>query len=177
MTSDVMAGSESEPEQWTEIYTESQGTRRREQCFRNGPRMSRLMSIMGAADERLSKEAAMTYSMLIVTMLCMWITAGYAETGFDPRYERGYNIFNPATQYQADNPLNPANAYDPSSAFNPVNRYDPGNPQNPVNQYSPINPFNPVNRYHPDNPLNPANKYNPDVPFAPLDGGKGRRKN
>jgi hypothetical protein len=28
----------------------------------------------------------------------------------------------------------------------------------------------------PDNPLNPANKDNPGVPFAPLDGGKGRRR-
>jgi hypothetical protein len=130
---------------------------------------------MGAADECLSKEEAMKYSMLIATMLCLWITTGYAEMGFDQRYERDYNIFNPVTQYQPDNPLNPANSYDPSSAFNPVNRYDPGNPANPINQYSPNNPFNPVNRYHPDNPLNPANKYNPSVPFAPLDGGSGMR--
>jgi hypothetical protein len=133
---------------------------------------------MDAADERLSKEAAMKYSMLIVTMLCMWIATVYAETGFDQRYERDYNIFNPVTQYQPDNPLNPANAYDPNSAFNPVNRYDPGNPANPINQYSPNNPFNPVNRYHPDNPLNPANTYNFDVPFAPLDEkpeNRGRR--
>ena len=139
--------------------------------------MSRPSSIMGTANERAGTGATMKYSMLIVTMLCLWITMGYAETGFDPRYERDYNIFNPVTQYQADNPLNPANAYDPNSAFNPVNRYDSGNPANPINQYSPKNPFNPVNRYHPDNPLNPANQYKHDVPFAPLDGGKGRRKN
>ena len=100
----------------------------------------------------------MTYSMLITTMLCMWVTTSHAEMGFDRRYERDYNIFNPVTQYQADNPLNPANAYDPNSAFNPVNRYDPGNPSNPVNRYNPNNPFNPVNLYHPENPLNPANK-------------------
>jgi hypothetical protein len=99
-----------------------------------------------------------------------------AAMGFDSKYERDYNIFNPATQYQPDNPLNPANAYDPNSAFNPVNRYDPGNPENPVNRYNPNNPFNPVNQYHPDNPLNPANKYDSDVPFAPLDGGSGTRK-
>ena len=111
----------------------------------------------------------MTYSMLITTMLCMWVTTSHAEMGFDQRYERDYNIFNPAAQYQADNPLNPANTYSPDSAFNPVNRYDPGNPENPVNRYNLNNPFNPVNQYHPDNPLNPANKYNPDVPFAPLD--------
>ena len=125
---------------------------------------------MGTADEYLSKELAMTYSVLIAIMLCLWTTTGYAETGFDLRYERDYNIFNPATQYQADNPLYPANAHDPNSAFNPVNRYDPGNPANPINQYSPNNPFNPVNQYHQENPLNPANKYNPDVPFGPLDG-------
>jgi hypothetical protein len=139
--------------------------------------MSQALSIIGAADERLSKEAAMTYSMLITTMLCMWVTTSHAEMGFDQRYERDYNIFNPAAQYQADNPLNPANTYSPDSAFNPANRYDPGNPANPVNKYSPNNPFNPANQYHPDNPLNPANKYNPNVPFAPLDGGTiGRSK-
>ncbi len=139
--------------------------------------MSRSSSIMSTANERTGKKATMKYSMLIATMLCIWITTGYAETGFDRRYERDYNIFNPATQYQPDNPLNPVNAYDPNSPFNPVNRYDPGNHTNLANQYSPNNPFNPVNRYHPDNPLNPANKYNPDVPFAPLDGGTiGRNK-
>jgi len=100
----------------------------------------------------------MTYSMLITTMLCMWVTTSHAEMGFDQRYERDYNIFNPAAQYQADNPLNPANTYSPDSAFNPVNRYDPGNPENPINRYNLNNPFNPVNQYHPDNPLNPANK-------------------
>lgn len=100
---------------------------------------------------------------------------GWAETGFDSRYERDYNIFNPVTQYQTDNPLNPVNKYDSDSVFNPVNRYDLGNPANPVNKHSPNNPFNPVNRYHSDNPLNPANTYNPGVPFAPLDGGSGTR--
>jgi hypothetical protein len=125
---------------------------------------------MGAADECLSKEKAMKYSMLIVAMLFMWVTTSHAEMDFDQRYERDYNIFNPVTQYQPNNPLNPANAYDPDSAFNPINRYDPGNPANPINKYSPNNPFNPVNQYHPDNPLNPVNKYNLDVPFAPLDG-------
>ena len=123
------------------------------------------------------KEVTMKYSLLIATMLCVWAATSHAETGFDQRYERDYNIFNPATQYQPNNPLNPANAYDPNSAFNPANRYDPGNPASPVNRYSPNNPFNPVNQYHPDNPLNPTNKYNPNVPFAPLDGGKWRRKN
>lgn len=114
----------------------------------------------------------LTYSLLIALTLCIWVTTSHADMGFDQRYERDYNIFNPVTQYQADNPLNPVNKYDPDSAFNPVNRYDPGNPVNPINQYSPNNPFNQVNRYHPDNPLNPANKYNSDVPFGPLGGTK-----
>lgn len=138
--------------------------------------MSQSLSIMGTANTCAGKEVAMTYRILIATMLCMSGTTGYADTGFDSRYERDYNIFNPVTQYQPDNPLNSVNAYDPNSAFNPVNRYDPGNPENPINRYNPNNPFNPVNQYHPDNPLNPANKYNPDVPFAPLDGGSGIRK-
>ena len=87
----------------------------------------------------------MKYSMLIVAMLCMWVAPSHAEMGFDQRYERDYNIFNPANQYALNNPLNPVNTYDPNSAFNPVNRYDPGNPLNPVNKYSPDNPFNSVN--------------------------------
>ncbi len=113
----------------------------------------------------------MKAGLLAVIALLLWSATSWAEWGFDPRYERDYNIFNPVTQYEPDNPLNPANAYDPNSTFNPVNRYDPGNPANPINQYNPNNPFNPVNRYHPDNPLNPANRYNVDLPFAPLDGG------
>ena len=138
--------------------------------------MSQSSSIMGTANERVGTEGTMRYSMLIAMMLCLWITTGYAGTGFDEKYERDYNIFNPANQYAPNNPLNPANAYDPNSAFNPTNRYDPGNPANPINKYSPTNPFNPVNQYHPDNPMNPANQYNLNVPFEPLDGGRGNRK-
>jgi len=118
------------------------------------------------------KEAIVKWRLLIATTLLIPATSSQAEVGFDQRYERGYNIFNPATQYQADNPLNPVNKYDPDSAFNPVNQYDPNNPTNPINQYNQNNPFNPVNRYHPDNPLNPANQYNPSVPFEPLDGNE-----
>jgi len=103
-------------------------------------------------------------------VLCTLLSsAGNAlsEQGFDPKYERVYNI-NPAAQYKPDNPLNPAQAYAPDNLFNPVNRYDPGNPLNPANQYNPNNPFNPANQYNPDNPLNPANRFNPSVPFEPL---------
>jgi hypothetical protein len=65
--------------------------------------------------------------------LLIGTTTAYADMGFDPRYEREYNIFNPVNKYQPDNPLNPVNTYDPDNAFNPVNQYDPGNPLNPVN--------------------------------------------
>jgi len=135
--------------------------------------MSRLLGIMGAVGECPDKEAAMRNIGLMTVILVLSGATSYAEPGFDQRYERDYNIFNPTTQYQADNPLNPVNKHDPDNAFNPVNRYDPGNPLNPVNRYNPNNPFNPVNQYHPDNPLNPVNKYNSDMPFGPLDGGAG----
>ena len=77
----------------------------------------------------------MKSSMLIMTMLCLWGTTSHADMGFDQRYERDYNIFNPTTQYQPDNPLNPINAYDPNSAFNPLN---------PANKYNPGVPFAPL---------------------------------
>ena len=76
----------------------------------------------------------MNTAMRILLIVFLGAGSAGAETGFDSKYERDYNIFNPATQYQADNPLNPVNKYDPDSAFNPVNRYDPGNPANPINQ-------------------------------------------
>ncbi len=121
------------------------------------------------------KEAAMRHATLIVTILLWCAASAWAEMGFDPKYERDYNIFNPMNRYAPDNPLNPANAYALDNPFNPVNRFDPGNPANPLNQYNPNNPFNPANRFHPENPLNPANQLNPAVPFSPLDGGAGRR--
>ena len=43
-----------------------------------------------------------------------------AEPGFDPRYERNSNIFNPIKQYRPDNPLNPINKVDPNNPFNPI---------------------------------------------------------
>ena len=70
----------------------------------------------------------------------------WAEQGFDEKYQRDFNIFNPINQYQPGNPLNPINAYDPANLFNPINRFDPGNPANPINQFNPDNFFNPVNR-------------------------------
>jgi hypothetical protein len=106
---------------------------------------------MAVPNERVSKETPMRYSLLIVMVICLSATTSDAEMGFDEKYERDYNIFNPVNKYQTDNPLNPVNKYDPDNAFNPVNQY------------------------HPDNPLNPVNKYNSNVPFAPLDGGGNRR--
>ena len=94
----------------------------------------------------------MRNAIWVAMTLLIGTTTAYADMGFDPRYEREYNIFNPVNKYQPDNPLNP------------------------VNKYNPNNPFNPINEYHPDNPLNPVNKHNSSVPFAPLDGkrSKGR---
>ena len=46
----------------------------------------------------------------------------YAEFGFDEKYERDYNIFNPASKYAPDNPLNPSNQYNPNTPFEPLNR-------------------------------------------------------
>ena len=64
----------------------------------------------------------------VTVMILFGIPVAKAEAGFDPRYERDYNIFNPANRYAPDNPLNPANGYDPTSFLNPSNLYDPGNP-------------------------------------------------
>ena len=176
MTSGVKTGSEGEPELLPETPTWIEENAPTRKMFQEWTSDVTVVWYPTLTDEPLSKEEAMRDRMLTAMMLLMWTTASHADMDFDPRYERDYNIFNPAAQYQPDNPFNPANSYDPNGAFNPVNRYDLGNPSNPINQYSPNNPFNPVNRYHPDNPLNPANKYNPDVPFAPLDGGSGIRK-
>lgn len=87
-----------------------------------------------------------------------------ADPGFDQRYERDYNIFNPASKHAPDNPLNPAQTFAPDNPFNPVNRYDPGNPVNPTNRYAPNNPFNPANQYNPDNPLNQSLQSHHAVP-------------
>lgn len=125
-------------------------------------------------DMRRGNTIAVWVGCTVVTLVLGGMGA-WAETGFDPRYQRDYNIFNPLNGLRPDNPLNPINAVDPQNPFNPINQYDPGNPANPINQYNPNNPFNPINRFHPDNPLNPIHHYNPDVPFAPLDGGKSGR--
>jgi hypothetical protein len=85
--------------------------------------------------------------ILLVLRRLSSLTPAFAEQGFDPKYERDYNIiFNPINRYQPDNPLNPINAYDPKNPLNPINQYDPGNPANPIHQYNPSNPYNPLNQ-------------------------------
>jgi len=106
-------------------------------------------------------------TLLLVILLAIAVSAN-GETGFDPKYERDYNIFNPTNKYRPDNPLNPSQAYAPDNPFNPVNRFDPNNPANRVNKFNPNNPFNPTNQYNPNNSLNPANRFNPQTPFEPL---------
>jgi hypothetical protein len=82
--------------------------------------------------------------LFILAAVLLAFSCAWAEMGFDEKYERDYNIFNPANQYNADNPLNPAETYAPDNPFNPVNQFDPGNPINPANRYAPNNPFNPA---------------------------------
>ena len=53
-------------------------------------------------------------------------TASLADMGFDQRYERDYNIFNPANHYAPDNPLNPTNTYNPSVPFEPLDGWSGG---------------------------------------------------
>jgi hypothetical protein len=41
--------------------------------------------------------------------LLLVVSLSIAEQSFSEQYERGYNFFNPASQYAPDNPFNPAN--------------------------------------------------------------------
>lgn len=45
----------------------------------------------------------------------------WAESGFDPKYERDYNIFNPINEINPNNTLNPINRYNPDPPFQPLN--------------------------------------------------------
>ena len=112
------------------------------------------------AGERTEQEAAMrSLRLTAILMILTWASAAtaWAEPGFDEKYQRDFNIFNPINQYQPANPLNPINAYDPANPFNPINQYDPNNPANPINRFNPNNPFNPINRYRPENPQKEGN--------------------
>ena len=83
---------------------------------------------------------------LLLLPLLFSVTPAFAEPGFSEKYERDYNIFNPASRYASDNPLNPAQTYATDNPLNPSNRFDPGNPVNPANRYNPNTPFEPLNR-------------------------------
>ena len=52
----------------------------------------------------------------------LFATDASAEFGFDEKYERDYNIFNPANQCKPDNALNSASRYNPSTLFAPLDR-------------------------------------------------------
>ena len=43
-----------------------------------------------------------------------------ADPGFDSKYERDYNIFNPINEVNPNNPLNPINRYNPDTPFQPL---------------------------------------------------------
>ncbi len=43
-----------------------------------------------------------------------------ADMGFDPRYERAYNIYVPSSRYEPDNPVNPVNKYNLDVPFAPL---------------------------------------------------------
>ena len=75
-----------------------------------------------------------------------------AEPGFDQKYERDYNIFNPSNQYRPDTPLNPAQTYALANPHNPSNRHDP---VKPVTRTKPKNPRNALNPPEPHTPNNP----------------------
>ena len=59
--------------------------------------------------------------ILVLMILLLAVTPSFAEQSFSEKYERDYNIFNPASQYAPDNPLNPANRYNPNAPFAPIN--------------------------------------------------------
>ena len=75
-----------------------------------------------------------TATILLPVILPATAVLADGEPGFDPKYERDDNIFNPVNQYRPDNPLNSTERFDPNNPFNPVNRFDPTNPCNPTNR-------------------------------------------
>ena len=92
----------------------------------------------------------------------------WADPGFDEKYERDYNIFNPINQYRPDNPLNPINSVDPNNPFNPINRSTPAFLRIPSIASTQTTLLIQINEVNPNNPLNPINRSNPDTPFKPL---------
>ena len=70
--------------------------------------------------------------MVLVFGLFLLTSPAFADPGFDEKYERDYNIFNPINQHRPDNPLNPINSVDPDNPLNPINRYNPDTPFEPL---------------------------------------------
>ncbi len=64
--------------------------------------------------------------MMWLLSLALFTAPALADPGFDEKYERDYNIFNPINQYRPDNPLNPNNP------LNPINRSNPDTPFKPL---------------------------------------------
>jgi len=61
--------------------------------------------------------------MWLLILFLLGVAPAGAESGFDEKYERDYNIFNPANRYAPDNPLNPAQAFGGSDrAMRPLPR-------------------------------------------------------
>ena len=63
--------------------------------------------------------------MWMVCLLSLFLFAAapaLAEPGFSEKYERDYNISNPASRYVRDNSLPHARAEEPDNPFSPVNR-------------------------------------------------------
>ena len=58
---------------------------------------------------------------LLLLSLLISVTPALAEPGFSEKYERDYNIFNPASRYAPENPLNPANRTNPATPFELLN--------------------------------------------------------
>ena len=114
----------------------------------------------GEKGSRLGSMASTRWISGLVAGLCLWSGTTWAETGFDPKYERDYNIFHPMHESRLDNPANP------------INQGDLRNPVNPINRFNLNNPLNPMNVFRPDNPLNPINRENPRAPFRPVEGSK-----
>ncbi len=46
-------------------------------------------------------------TLFILAAVLLSFGFAWAEMGFDEKYERDYNIFNPANQYAPDNPPEP----------------------------------------------------------------------
>ncbi|THJ20055.1 MAG: hypothetical protein CAF44_012630 [Nitrospira sp. CG24D] len=66
--------------------------------------------------------------ILVLLASLLVVTPSFSEQTLSEKYERDYNIFNPASQYAPDNPLNPAQAFAPDNPLNSANRYNASTP-------------------------------------------------